>query len=73
MALHLDVKIVPDHDETKLPVESYSIEQNESLYLDVIVMLPLSFFSILVEESPSTNSPSKSELNQFIFCSLMEM
>jgi len=41
---HLDVKINPDHDDIKLPVESYSIEQNKFSLLDVITMFPLLFF-----------------------------
>ena len=40
-AFHLDVKIIPDDDETKLPVESYSIEQNDVPAIDCMIMLPL--------------------------------
>ena len=63
-AFHLDVKIIPDDDETKLPVESYSIEQNDVPAIDCMIMLPLSFFFIIVELSPSAYVPSTSELNQ---------
>jgi hypothetical protein len=38
---YLDVKIIPDDDETKLPVESYSIEQNDVPAIDCMIMLPL--------------------------------
>jgi hypothetical protein len=37
-----------------------------------MIILPLSFFFIIVELSPSTYVPSASELNQLTFCSSME-
>jgi hypothetical protein len=37
--------------------------------IDFMIMLPLSFFFIIVELSPSTYVPSTSELNQLTLCS----
>ena len=50
-----------------------AIEQNDDPAIDFMIMLPLSFFFIIVELSPSTYVPSASELNQSFLCSSLEI